>query len=229
MTRKGASKSRVSKESRDGRPQRKRGNRPFRTKILIVGEGKTEANYFRGAKGKRCFPNFRIDLKFGKGNAIEKIIEEIRRSKVRDESYDYAFCLLDTDVFNTQQLDLKNVRSQARANRINLCMSNPCFEIWLFFHFEKTTRHFQNCSKLVAALKKLWKSETGKAYNKSDDKIFEYIEDRLNKAIANAIKIKAAHERRGHSDVLDCNPCTDVYKLVEALLGKREITEFVKL
>lgn len=120
-----------------GRPDltRRLGTRPERGRILIVTEGtQTEPQYFEGLKKHLRATGLDVvgvDV-HGIGRDPERIVDEAaRRMKAaRREPYDEVWCVFDVD-----RHDLSPARASARRAGVSVAISNPCFEIWLLWHF----------------------------------------------------------------------------------------------
>lgn len=111
--------------------------------ILIVCEGEvTEKQYLQGfANAHR---NRRVDIEIyrksaGAPTTLVKWAKEQKR--LADENaisekddnlrYDAVWAVFDVDAHQ----NIKQAIESARDNGIELAISNPCFEIWLWFHF----------------------------------------------------------------------------------------------
>ena len=86
--------------------------------------------------------------------------------------------------------------------------------VWYLLHYEYSTRSYINVG---AAIKELKKYHPG--YEKTSD-MYPLLKDKMDEAIANAEKLEAYYnvEEHLHTDA-NCNPYTDVHKLVKKLLG----------
>lgn len=103
--------------------------------VLIVCEGeRTEPEYLEGFR--RACRNPRVNIKtVSQRTTPEGLVKkavELRDKAVADEAaYDSVWCVFDVD----EHPSLPQAREQARAGRIDLAISNPCFELWLLLHF----------------------------------------------------------------------------------------------
>jgi hypothetical protein len=110
--------------------------------ILIVTEGEvTEPEYLDGfAKASRN-PRVRIEVVGGSGvpKTIVESARELKRNAVKrarredDENliYDAVWCVFDVD----QHPNISDATQMARDNGLELAISNPCIELWLWLHF----------------------------------------------------------------------------------------------
>ncbi|NNC30642.1 RloB family protein [Longimicrobium terrae] len=128
--------------------------------ILVVCEGKvTEPQYINGFKIAHGVTTVRLDIHSSSGNplglverAIELRDESVRDARRADDenlAYDQAWCVVDVD----EHPRLDEARALAARSRIELAVSNPCFELWLLLHFADQTGHL-SCSAAVTALRR---------------------------------------------------------------------------
>lgn len=118
----------------------------FRTpkrRILIVTEGAvTEKKYLEGLISDCRNPCVEFKVLGGVGVPMT-IVETAIRSKrsaadrARSEKdhnleFEEVWCVFDVD----QHPKIPEARKLAEQNRIELAISNPCFELWLWLHFE---------------------------------------------------------------------------------------------
>jgi hypothetical protein len=120
---------RENSQRRSGRavPARKRN-------VLVVSGGqKTESQYFTGLRLTRRAP---ITVKC-KVDAPENLVKYAAnlRDRYREE-FDAVWCVVDVDNF-----DIRSAVRLADRTRINLAVSNPCFELWLLLHFADHRAH----------------------------------------------------------------------------------------
>jgi hypothetical protein len=114
-----------------------------RPRILILCEGKvTEPSYFRDFQHQE--KNRLVDVVIDDEGGVPKTLVEravARRKEAEREArlqkdkylrYDEVWCVFDID----SHPNLPDARQQARANGIELAISNPCFELWLLLHFQ---------------------------------------------------------------------------------------------
>lgn len=136
-------------------------------------------------------------------------------------------------VFDTEYPDpekrssLERALDQARAAGIGVCVSHPCFEVWLHCH-RKSFRPcgFNHRKVCVQALDDAWKKERVRkdGYAKAQRDVFERLRGDFETAIQTARDLRETH----HAAVprtADANASTDVYRLVEFLRGERDAYE----
>lgn len=179
--------------------------------ILIVCEGEaTEPSYFKAIKQQWRIPPLQVEV-YGKecgSDPCSVVRFAIAKKEIpRDEDglyYDQAWCVIDKD----KHTNLKMALVTAKANRVNICLSVPCFEFWYLLHFVYTTKPFTNAKAVISELKKHLKH--GK-YQKNTSPVKELM-PRLNSAIRHAQKVRTNNEETG-SD----NPSTGVDLLIKEL------------
>ncbi|MCH9022221.1 MAG: RloB domain-containing protein [Planctomycetes bacterium] len=204
-----------------GLPKRTRNVRPEKTTILIVGEGQeTEPNYFDGLKREdEVSDKFAVTVKKGHGISPEHVIREAidhkKRAESRGEIFDVVWCVLDVE--GPEKRDsLKKAVPLARQNHITLCLSNPCFEVWLLAHFEKRARAYNNCQMVIVQLNKHWMRVCNEDYQKNDENVYSRLAEHTQTAIVNAKWVREIHFK-DRENIAECNSATEVYKLIDYL------------
>ena len=132
----------MGKRDRARRPARQRPHLQAKPLVLIVTEGGvTEPEYFRGFAASFHNPRVRIEVVGGAG-VPKTIVEsakkrkqdaETRAQRENDENlrYDQVWCVFDFD----EHPRIPDAKQMARDNGIELAISNPCIELWLWLHF----------------------------------------------------------------------------------------------
>jgi len=91
--------------------------------------------------------------------------------------------------------------------------SNPCFEIWLYWHFDKKIKNI-NQDKL----KDFISNEAGLKNYENDEQIYSKLIDKLYKAIDKAKKREQIVTEEGIEPISRASePYSDMYKLIEYL------------
>jgi hypothetical protein len=208
------------------KPLRRRSrHRPEKTRILIFGEGReTEPNYFRGLREEEAVrQKFSLVVQKGKGGScpdvVQQAIAEKEKASARGEDFDEVWCVLDIEVGQRKQVI--EARKLAEQNGIRLALSNPCFECWLLAHFHRTKKTFADCKAVIKELNKHWRAAFERDYDKNDEQLYARLADRTQTAIDNARKVRT-EDWDSSADILDCNSATEVYLLIERLLGPSE-------
>lgn len=121
---------------RKGRPKR-----TVRSRLLIVTEGQqTEVQYFQGPAQylKTSGVSVRgIRIK-GVGSDPSRVLKTAREIGADDTAdYDEVWAVVDVDDHAT----LDQALTAARRASIPMVVSNPCFEIWLVWHYQDCSAH----------------------------------------------------------------------------------------
>jgi hypothetical protein len=108
--------------------------------VLISGGEKREKDYFKmllsGDKFKRIKLSFEVDAKRLYPEGLLEIALDKKKyyASSQEDAPDHFFIISDIDHFYN---DLVRIQPQCVREDINLIMSNPCFEIWLYYGKEK--------------------------------------------------------------------------------------------
>ena len=108
--------------------------------VLISGGEKREKDYFKmllsGDKFKRIKLSFEVDAKRLHPEGLLQIALDKKEyyASSQEDAPDHFFIISDIDHFYN---DLVRIQPQCVREDINLIMSNPCFEIWLYYGKEK--------------------------------------------------------------------------------------------
>ena len=199
--------------------KRRKGSKEPRKSILIVCEGsKTEPIYFNSLKSNLRLSMVEVEI-VGEGAApitvVNRAIElrqerrRVAKTSVGRATYDVVYCVIDVEAPKAESL-LRAV-NKAEGNRLEVILSNPCFEYWYILHFRKTSAPFNTSQDAKSALR-----QEHPAYCESDTTIFDVVYPMT----ANAIKHSKEVLKEQHNDAEDlddCNPSTHVHKIVEYL------------
>jgi hypothetical protein len=191
----------------------KRKIKPFRDAKLIViateGE-KTEPNYFD------IFSNdsrIKIEIipSIGGCSSPKSILNNLKKHIKKEDlklKSDYDQLWLVCDVDKWKKRELSNTVTQAYQKRIKLAFSNPCFELWLFLHFNDINpKNSYECNEIIKLLEK----STNKKYSHSklDIKIYK---DRINDATTRAENLNYDQNERWPSKT-----GTHVFKVIKEI------------
>jgi len=199
--------------------KRREGSKEPRKSILIVSEGsKTEPIYFNSLKNKLRLAMVDVEI-VGEGAAaitvVNRAIElrgerrRVAKTSVGRSAYDVVYCVIDVEAPKAESLS--RAVNKAEGNKLEVILSNPCFEYWYILHFRKTSAPFGTSQEAKSALRREHRS-----YCESDTTIFDVVYPKT----ADAIKHSKEVLKEQHNDVedlSDCNPSTHVHKIVEYL------------
>jgi hypothetical protein len=190
--------------------------------FLIVCEGeKTEPNYFRAFPKQVGKTIYDIRLEGGGINTIgvvEKAIELRNKSKIR---YDRVWAVFDRDSFKASSFN--NAILKAKANDIYCAWSNEAFELWYLLHFQLRVTAMSR-TEYKTALETAINNGVSKprktfVYRKNIPDTYDVLNRYGNQELA-IRRAKDLSESFIGEQYADYNPNTQVYKLVEELLGK---------
>lgn len=124
-------------------PRRNVGLRiPKRTfKVFCEGE-RTETDYVKALKrepsvGDNASVQIEIDLD-SLGSSPLTLVKAAAKALAEETEVDEVWCLFDVE-WPRNHPNLKEARSLARDNAVNVAVSNPSFELWLVLHFQDQT------------------------------------------------------------------------------------------
>lgn len=101
---------------------------------------------------------------------------------------------------------IPEARDQARANGIELAISNPCFELWALLHFQDQRAHIER-GKVQHLCRRHMRN-----YEKQLD--YQILRPKYSDALKRAEDLEKWHDSRGTAGA---NPSTTVYRLVERI------------
>ena len=197
--------------------KRNKQNRKEKPMIIITAEGKneTEAQYFNNFRTAEC-PYI---IKFHKAGHLTdptKLAESIRKRWDAEDADvrtgDMAFVVVDLDNKESKAKEIQQLEVKSSVEKF--IVSNPSFEVWFLLHYEYSTRSYMSVDAVIKELRKHYPG-----YEKTSD-MYPLLKEVIGIAIANAKKLEDYHraEEHLHPDA-NCNPYTDVHKLVKKLIG----------
>jgi len=177
--------------------------RPLRQNFLIVCEGKrTEPNYFKSFRVRKDVQVQVIGEGYNTLSLVKRAIELEQKGK-----YDQVWVVFDRDDFPAQHFN--EAISLAERNGIGVAYSNEAFEIWYLLHF-----NYHDVATSRRRYKRMLTERLGFEYQKNAPDMYERLQMKQADAIRNAKKLLQTYSP--HRPERD-NPCTTVYRLVEAL------------
>jgi hypothetical protein len=151
-----------------------------------------------GSSTWRLFPAA-FPRRWWRGPSSER---EAGRREDENVRYDHVWCVFDVD----QHPLVPEARQQARANAIDLAVSNPCFELWFVLHFQDQTAHIERHK-----VQRLCR-EHMPGYQKSPD--CDALRPHQAEATERAIKLENWQASR---DNAGGNPSTGVHRLIQRI------------
>lgn len=191
-----------------------------RKSILIISEGsKTEPIYFKWLKSNLQLAMVEVEI-VGEGaapiNVVDRAIElrgerkKFAKRSITKAAYEIIYCVIDVEAPVPHE-SLSRAINKAKDNKLDVILSNPCFEYWYILHFRKTSAPFGTSQDAKSALR-----QEHPAYNENDTTIFEVIYDKTSDAIKHSKEV-LKEQHNGAEDLRNCNPSTHVHKIVEYL------------
>ncbi|MBI0582801.1 MAG: RloB domain-containing protein [Methanomassiliicoccus sp.] len=178
--------------------------------MLVVVEGETENNYFRGLKERDS--NIEIVLvKPGPADPIhlvEACMHHMREMAIDIEDGDVAVCVFDVDENPVERM-LKALGT-ARENGITIALTNPCFELWLALHFQDVYHPLDRRDAVRLIRKHLPR------YAKTAD-LTPVLGPGRSAAMTRSMGIMTRNSMVGSIDVIRYNPSSSVHLALEAI------------
>ena len=200
--------------------KRNTGNRQRKSVILLAAEGnnKTERLYFGAFADERC------NIRFAKGNDTDplhlanSLLNEYKRLELDSELGDSVFCLVDGDLSSQQEKRILQAENKLSKICGVMIVSNPCFEIWFLCHYGFSTKQFSSGQEVIETLKQYIPD-----YSKGKKNMFDLLQEKTINGLANAKRLEHYHLTAGNNiKQYDCQPRTDVYKVVEQILKQKQ-------
>lgn len=166
---------------------RGRNLRSIKKNIYISCEGDAEENYLKGLK--KCFSRkANIKISNSKRTAAKDVVKNlITRYKSEYQKGDLKYCIFDSDENSKQALD--DAKKLADKIGAKIIYSNPCFEIWLLWHYEKDFSIQDSRENLKRKIEHLIKIEYWNSVN-----LYDIVNQKLNTAQMNYLQRKAELE-----------------------------------
>jgi len=186
--------------------------REQRTTLVIVCEGqKTERIYFGEYKQRNSgliiqIPNSTVT---DPENLVKIALYQIKKYDLDLSNGDSVWCVFDADHHSDDEIQKAMRKAEGK---VNICLSNPSFELWYLLHFLYYDSRISNYD-LIHKLR-----EHIPNYSKNENYFSQLLEKRQD-AINHAKRLNQLHERN-HVELLstNSNPSTQVFKLVEYIL-----------
>ena len=146
------------------------------------------------------------------------MLDALKRECVEEDlsdTEDIAGVILDLDCSQERAKQLRDLLSQEEYKHYEAFASNPCFEVWFVAHFHELRGTYSGSSQVLEDLKHQIPD-----YDKGRD-CYRKLKDHTQEAIERC-KAKERQYKDFDWPSADCNPRTDVARLVE-LLQKSEL------
>lgn len=179
--------------------------------MYIVCEGArdhSEYAYLNGFLHKNGLkiPSLKLVLS-NKNNPVGLVNDII---KERETSEDILWVVFDND----NHADLDDAIQLAKLNGVNVALSAISFEVWIYLHFDCTTRLFNKSEEVIKAIK----SRFGYNYKKDNKRIFSEVGEKIDKAYKNAESLRKDRTKNCTGVAKHhWNPYTNFDQLLEAI------------
>jgi hypothetical protein len=117
---------------------------------VVCGSAATERDYLNGLRRHARNPAITVKIKNKPVSPAQLVAYTAELWKQSREDFDAAWCVFDVDEFQ----DVRRAVVEARRARIEVAVSNPCFELWLLLHFCPHTRQTGTYRELLPYLRK---------------------------------------------------------------------------
>jgi hypothetical protein len=182
--------------------------------FLIVCEGEvTERLYFTElGRRERAVVELVILSAGVPKSVVERAVKMKREAETRASgsknsflTYDEVWCVFDVD----EHPKIEEAKQQARANGLEVAISNPCFELWALLHFQDKTAHVHR-RKVQGLCRK---------HMPGYEKVFDYalLEKKYADALRRATQLDHIHKLNGCPG---SNPSTGAHRVVAAIKQK---------
>jgi len=128
--------------------------------IIIATEGSvTEVEYFNQMQAQEILSPLKFQIKVIPPDENKSAPNHIVRSlanfkkEYQIRADDELWMIIDRDRWTVQMLS--DILSQCKQKGIGLCISNPCFELWLILHFEDLSKTSSDLRDKLLSKKKV--------------------------------------------------------------------------
>jgi hypothetical protein len=189
----------------ESRLDRKVGRRTSRQRLLVVcGAKVTERDHVQGLTSSTRNPAVAVKVVEHPKAPSQVVSYAAKLLETVDDDYDETWCVLDVDEFP----DIGQAVADAARQRIEIALSNPCFEVWLLLHFTDHRSHAPTYGDLAPYLAK----HVPGGYSKTDLD-FQRYEDGWREAVRRA-RLLAPEGKEP-----EVNPSTGMWRLALAIGG----------
>lgn len=193
----------------------------FNKRGLILCEGQTEENYFKGLlsqeKYRRKFASIDVEIFKPKDNSpvglVNKAKEKIKEARRERNPYDFIWVVFDKDG-HARIPDAFEIARESNPE-IQIAFTIPCFEYFVLLHFEKTAKPFKKCDDVISQIKKQgYIVDYEKASN-----IFELLLPNMAYGLSNSEWIinQFKDEVNGGTQIYSLSAYTNIHDLVNYL------------
>lgn len=189
--------------------------RPRKTLVVFCEGEKTEPEYLNALKIQPFVRDVAaVDLRVdsARGGSVPRTLVatavEARKRALKEEGeIDEFWCVFDVE-WPRNHPGLREAIQRARQNKINLAISNPCFELWLILHFKDHAGWLDNDQ--ARRLRRELDGSTDKGLDPA-----KYMTQTAD-AVSRAAKL-AEHHSRNDTIFPHDNPSSGMHRLIAAV------------
>lgn len=190
-------------------------------RFLVVVEGEvTERAYLEAVKRSRKMKSVevRIEQEYTDPIGIVNEAKRIRDAARRAEPFDAVWCVFDVEAKLTQHArpGLADAINAAEQANIKLTISNPCFEVWLYWHCADQSAWIASDAIQRRCIELGITHDTRGKHLRNPTAL---IADGYEGAKGRAIAMEQTHDRNNRKTPEERNPSSGVYKLIDAILA----------
>ena len=176
---------------------------------MVFCEGaNSEPDYVNGLKRlPHIAENTALNLRIHPTQGVPLTLVQKAVEVGRDREIDECWCLFDVE-WPKHHPNLKSAVDLARAHKINLAISNPCFELWLILH-HRTFGSFAYTDEVERTSRSL----DGRSGKSIDPNVYMPLR---KEAARRAERLAVRHEQGGTTFPHD-NPSSGMYKFLRAI------------
>jgi hypothetical protein len=186
-------------------------------RFLIISEGeKTEQQYLASVRRSlRARSNDIVFIPPGPTSPVEivkRALDLRRKAHAEKDPYDFVWCVFDVESKVDQKATprLSDAIAMAQKLKIDIALSNPCFELWILLHVAQQEAWIGSDKVQVLC------SSLGLVVHKEIRAPDQLIQD-FGVARGRAMNLEDKHDREGRARAEERNPSSSVYRLVEAI------------
>ena len=180
---------------------------------LVVCEGESERDYL-----SELARSWRIHVHICKGDGTDpKSIVNTAKRKLKEDGvkYDKIFCVFDIDNNLSDYLEAVEL---CRSKKFIPIVSNPCFELWIFLHFQIRESGFGSPQQMIKVLRKCPRFEN---YDKDGVQIFNDTIHLIEAVCKNASALVSKKHEQPRED-----PYTNFHLLIKRFEFLKEEQKF---
>lgn len=192
-----------------------------RRTVALVGDGQTERIYFANVRDTDRPANLAIYPDYPRKIGSYRGVLE-RSIALKNDGYDRVYALIDMDkiIDENRMAEYLQAKQTAEQTGVIVLENNPCFEVWILLHFNRTGRLFANCDEVVSEIQKIGQLVN---YSKAERfltgaRLYERFKGNLHEnAIPNAKRLEIRRE-----DFSERYPRAETFKFFEWYFENQE-------